>query len=115
MNFEPRDLPPWIMAIVSLGSLLGVVLFGWLRGRFDRDFARTADVTALGVRVQAVEHRIATMPNHEDIRILAARIASVEGGVAVVTEKARGIEQSLGRVEHSVELLVQHQISKANG
>ncbi len=113
MTFEMRDMPPWIMALVSLGSLIGVVVFGWLRMRFGNDFAKAADMVALGQRVQAVETRIASMPNHDDIRGLTARVAAVESGVAVMTEKARGIEQALGRVEHSVDLLVQHQIAEA--
>lgn len=115
VSFEMRDLPPWLIAGVSLSSFIGMLLFGFLRARFSGDFARASDMAALGVRVQAVETRIATMPDHADIRNLAARVGAVESGVAVMTEKARGIEQSLGRVERSVDLLVQHQLEETKG
>lgn len=115
MTFELKDLPPWVLAAVAIGSAVGAIIFGWMRDRFGRDFARAADMAVLSTRVQAVETRIATMPNHEDIRALTTRVAAVEGGVGVVAEKARGIEVALCRVEHAVDLLVQHQITKANG
>ena len=126
MTFELKDLPPWVLASVAIGSAVGAIIFGWMRDRFGRDFARAADVAALSSRVQAdvaglssrvqaVETRIATMPDHGDIQLLTARVAAVEGGVGVVAEKARGIEAALGRVEHAVDLLVQHQITKASG
>lgn len=114
MNLDLRDLPPWLIAGISLGSAIGLILFGWLRDRFGRDFARAADVGALATRMQAVETRIATMPDHRDIHALTARVAAVEGGIGVVTEKARGIEASLKRVEHAVDLLVQHQINRTD-
>lgn len=106
MTFELKDLPPWLIAMVAVGGVVGGLVVGWLRSRFSGDFARRSDVEALGVRVGAVETRVASMPNHADISVLATRVGEVERGVAVVSAEVRGAKEVLEKTARGVDMLV---------
>lgn len=106
IQFEWKDLA-WIAAVLTL---MGGLLLAFLRFKLAGDFARATDVTALAGRMNAMEQRLAQMPNHEDLRQLQARVGDVERGVAVVAEKVSGVAEIMKRVEHQTNLLVHHQL-----
>ncbi|PZW46856.1 uncharacterized protein DUF2730 [Humitalea rosea] len=72
-----------------------------------------ATVSGQADRLTAVEASIASLPRDEDLRVLSARVADTERGVAVVGEQVRAVSSAVGRVEHMTTLLVEHQIGKA--
>lgn len=108
-DFQWRDIGWLVVAISALGGL-GL---GFLRFRLSGDFARVGDMEALRGRVGHIEQRIESMPNHEDMRRLADRIAGVERGVAVVEARLGGMEALLTRVDKGVHMLIEDHINTA--
>lgn len=106
ISFEWKDMA-WIAGVsVAVGGLL----LAFLRFKLAGDFASKADVSTLTGRTTAMEQRLATMPNHEDLRALQGRIGALEREVAVVGERLGGVTEILKRVEHQTQLLVHHQL-----
>lgn len=106
ISFEWKDLA-WIVGVTAA---VGGLLLAFLRFKLAGDFAARSDVSALAGRMTAMEQRLATMPNHEDLRALQGRIGALEREVAVVGERLGGVTEILKRVEHQTQLLVHHQL-----
>jgi hypothetical protein len=106
ISFEWKDLA-WILGV---SGIIGGVLLAFLRFKLAGDFAAKSDVSVLTGRITAMENRLATMPNHEDLRVMQARMGGLEREVAVVGERLGGVTEILKRVEHQTQLLVHHQI-----
>jgi hypothetical protein len=104
---------PHVAAItVVVVTLTGFVVW-LLRARFAGDFASRADVVDLGERMGKIETRLSDTPTHADVNALSHRLAAVETGVAVVSAELRGIREGVGRIEHEVRLLREHELAKA--
>ena len=76
ISFEWKDLA-WIAGVTAA---VGGLLLAFLRFKLAGDFAARSDVSALAGRMAAMEQRLATMPNHEDLRALQGRDAPAPGG-----------------------------------
>ena len=97
-------------AFLSFVVLASGLVVAWIRWRLSDDFARKADISGIGTRLEEVERRMAGMPTHSDLRQLSDRVAAVERGVDVVGTEIRGVNAALNRVERDLSLLVQHHI-----
>jgi hypothetical protein len=108
ISFEWRDLAWMIAVCVAVGG----ALLAFLRFKLAGDFAKASDVSALNVRLSAMETRLTQMPSHDDLRALQNRVGGLEREVAVVGEKVSGLNQIMVRVEHQVNLVSQHLIQE---
>jgi hypothetical protein len=110
INLEWNQVLPVIGVITVL--LGGVMLY--VRQKLDGVFARSSEVAsmreALEGRMETMERKMATMPDHADVRALGARMSNVESGVAVLGAQINGLAEGVRRVEHMVDLLVKHQM-----
>jgi tetrahydromethanopterin S-methyltransferase subunit G len=96
--------------ILTAATLAGGLVMAWIRWQLSADFARTADVSALGVRIGAVEDRLKAMPEHADLESLNLRLGRVERNVDVVAAELRGVRESIARVERDLHLLIKHHL-----
>jgi tetrahydromethanopterin S-methyltransferase subunit G len=96
--------------ILTAATLAGGLVIAWIRWQLAGDFARTADVSALGVRIGAVEERLKSMPEHDDLEVLNQRLGKVERSVDVVATELRGVRESIARIERDLHLLIRHHL-----
>lgn len=106
ISFEYKDMA-WI---ATTAAIIGGILLAFLRFKLAGDFAARSDLQAAVARIGVVEQRLTTMPSHEDLRSLQARVGDLEKAVAVVGERVGGVHEILKRVEHQTQLLVHHQL-----
>lgn len=99
-----------IAALLATAGLLGGMIIAWVRWQLAGDFARRADVEAVGARVAKLEDAVRSAPTHDDVRALGDRVARVEGAVEVVAVKIEGVREGMMRVERDLSLLVQHHL-----
>ncbi len=89
------------------GALVGVgqhVLRGWFVGHSQH--------RALAERVEEVEKRHASLPTQGAIDDFARRLSGVERDAAVIRAEMSGVNAGMKRVEHTVGLLLEHQLEK---
>lgn len=111
MGLEWRD----VAAFLAAAGMMGGVVIAYIKFRLSGDFARAADVTALGAEIAELKAKISRMPTHDDVRILDQRIAQVERGVAVVQAKIEGVADLLRGIEKTSDLLLRHQLEQDRG
>ncbi|WP_439596475.1 hypothetical protein [Falsiroseomonas sp.] len=101
---------PWKDIVVALtaASMIGGLIITWVRTQLSPDFAKKADITALGARIEAVEAQMRGVPSHTDMRLLSDRISAVESGVAVVRAEMGGVAAGVQRVESHLRLVHDH-------
>jgi Protein of unknown function (DUF2730) len=76
------------------------------------DFVTREEQNRLEARMTGVEKHVAGMPSDHDMGNLMQRLGKVETGVAVVQTTVEGVNAGLKRVEHTVGLLLDHQLRK---
>lgn len=99
-----------VVAFLAAAGLIGGMVIAWARWQLSGDFAKYADLTALSDRLKAVERKIDLAPTHADLRVIQDRIGGAEQGIAVGNARIQGVQESLGRVERDLTLLLQHQL-----
>ncbi len=95
-------------AAISASAAMAVI-----RARLGRDFATRDALAHLEDRLDAVETTLRAVPTQADLRLLLDRVQKVETGIGVVQASQDGIADGIKRLEHMVDLLLQHQLSKS--
>lgn len=116
---------------VAIVSAVAFLLWLWLRMKIQSEFATHDDLQstreAIDDQFEAVEERlskqaaairemaaaVAQMPTQLDIRDLSERVAGVERSVAVVGETAKGIKESIGKVDNTLTLFIESKIRES--
>jgi predicted nucleic acid-binding Zn-ribbon protein len=132
-NFDLSTAKDWLIVVSSGGTLLIAIAFMWLRSKFptkDEHEAQTtalkADIKKLGekmdsredaidLRLNKVEVDLKAMPDRREMQHLADRLGNVERSVAVVSEKASGLQATIQKIDHSLGLIVEHLIKREGG
>ncbi len=95
-----------LLLLIGAGNaLIGGLLVGYLQYRLSSVFAKVGDLSALAERVGNLEAKMASMPDHDDIRELLERIGRVETAAAVTKDATT-------RIERQVDLLVQYHMKE---
>lgn len=94
-------------AVMTAGTAVAVV-----RHMLRSDFVPRGTHSALEQRVNGLERQMATMPSEHDMADLTRRLGAVETGVAVVQTTVEGVNAGMKRVEHTVGLLLRHQLQR---
>ena len=97
-----------VAVIGAAGALLWRIVISQARGMF----AGHAAHAALAARVSAVEQAQRGAPTQTEMAMLTARVAAVETGVAVTREAIEGVGAAVGRVQHTLDLLVENQLAQ---
>jgi hypothetical protein len=114
----------WDQAYAFIG-LVGAIVAGgmlMLRWRLGSYFVTHADHNSMmrqlaadnaqvNERLKRVEAQVGECASAQDARLLANRIGSVETLLAGNTEKILGVAEGVRRVEHIMNIFVEHQIS----
>ncbi len=103
-----QKLAAFVAVVGAIGGLLLRMMLARARGLFTP----RASHDALSDRVAKVEQTQRGAPTQTEMAALTGRVASVETGVAVAQATLRGVSEGVGRVEHLLDLLVQHQLRK---
>jgi len=90
--------------ISIVGGILIVVARRWLHGEFVGLHAHSA----LATRVGAIEAAKGTEVTRAEFQQNSDRLGRVETGVAVLQESVNGAGEGIRRVEHNVNLLLEH-------
>jgi hypothetical protein len=101
-----QQLAALIIVMTFIGGIGLVILRNSLRGVF----VGVDSFEALEMRVAGVESHVKVAPTHVDIAQLANRVGGVEQRMEGVSESLSGLRDGVGRVEHMVDLLLQHQL-----
>ncbi len=101
-----------LAAVFAILGAVGGFAARLMIGRARTLFAPLAGHAALTARVDRVEQTQRGAPTQTEMAGLTARVASVETGVAVAQATLKGVSEGVGRVEHMLDLLVQHQLRK---
>ncbi len=100
-----------LVAISTLATILSGLLYLILKSRLSNDFVTQAEYTGaqdeLRKRLGEIETRLDRVPTHSDIQALARQIGEVGTQVAVVGEQARGLKDSVARIEHQLNMFLQ--------
>jgi hypothetical protein len=75
-------------------------------------FVSTRVHERLDERVTTLERKSGDAIGKAEFAALTARVGAVETGVAVAQATLSGVSEGIKRVEHQVDLLVRHQLSK---
>lgn len=101
-----------VSAILISATIAGGLVIGYIRMVLAGSFASSGDITKLDDRVKTVETRLGTMPSHDDMRMISVRVAAVEQAVAVGNADIRAVAAGVIRLEHQMDLLMQHHLPK---
>lgn len=103
-----------VVPLLALVGFLSAATIIYVRQKLDGVFARSSELVDMRDdmegRMEAMERRLANMPDHADVRALGTRMSNVESSVAVLGAEIRGLTVGIGRIEHMVDLLVKHQM-----
>lgn len=113
IDWTPWDTTP-IQMILIVSSILHFVLLLILLLRRRAPFGgmSPAELRSLGERLRGVEGRIASGPQVADVHALVVRVQQVEHTLANVRAEFQWMSRSIGKVERGVEMLVQNAIDK---
>jgi hypothetical protein len=99
---------------MPLLALLAQALLAWIMWSMRREFVRRDDcvacATALANRVCTVEAGLSSMPSPESWTKMQVTLEDQRGSVRVVLAKLEGQEALLKRIEHPMQLLMEHHL-----
>jgi len=99
-----------ILATLTGSVLVGTALLAAVRRMLRSDFVTREEQNRLEARMTGVEKHMVGMPTDHEVTGLMQRMGKVETGVAVVQSTCEGVNAGLKRVEHTVGLLLDHQL-----
>ncbi|NIX75400.1 DUF2730 family protein [Microvirga terricola] len=116
----------WLVSVAS--TFLFAIAMLYLRDKFttkEEHARQTAELSAqiegvkkdvggVGNRVVKLESLTENLPDRDTFHAMAERIGAVERGVAVTTETVRGVEKMVGKVDHTLTLILENQLKEAN-
>lgn len=101
-----------IGALLTVATIVGGLVIGWVRWRLSGDFASRADIGGIQARIDEIETRVRSLPNHDDLRRISERLGSVERGVDVVATEVRGLRDGISRVEQTATMLLNNALAR---
>lgn len=99
--------------IAASMAMVGAAVVAVVRHMLRSEFVPRAQHDGLERRVMGMERHLANIPNEHDVNDLMRRLGNVETGVAVVQTTINGVNAGLNRVEHTVALVLEHQLGNA--
>lgn len=132
-DFNLSTIKDWLIVISSGGTVLLALIVLFLNTKYptkgehnEQTNALKSDIKKLGDKMDAREEQIASrlskvetdlrsMPDRREMQALTDRMGDVERGVAVVSEKASGLQATIGKIDHSLGLIVEHLIKREAG
>ncbi len=108
-----------VAAALAVASVIGGAVV-WairasIRGMFvpaQQHHALAERVGVVSERVSAVEQKLLAAPGHNDFQSLSIRLNAVEMQQGVMQATLKGVSDGVSRVEHILDMLVQHTIRK---
>ncbi len=100
----------WIPAILTAVQLLLAWVIWSMRKEFIRRDECTTCASGLAQRVSAVESDLGNLPTSESWGKMQVAIEEVRGSNRVVLAKLEGQSELLKRIEHPMQLLMEHHI-----
>lgn len=104
IDFDWMQIGAFGTAAMAGGGIMSLALRGWLAGRY----APVERVEQLEERVGEIEIATRGMLRQGDLREVERRIGGLEVGLAGVQADVRGTGEATKRIEHMVNLLVDH-------
>ena len=98
---------PWALLLLQ-----GLLAWGWwsLRREFVRKDDHSASCSTLSQRLSAVEQHLDRVPTLEHWQQVQVAIEEMRGGHRVVLAQLAGQGEILKRIEHPVQLLLEHHL-----
>lgn len=100
----------WMPLMLFLVQLLLVWVIWSMRKEFVRREECTTCATALSQRVSSVESILDSLPTSESWGKMQVAIEEVRGSNRVVLAKLEGQSELLKRIEHPMQLLMEHHL-----
>lgn len=101
-----------LASITMVVSAVGAVVLVVLRSKLSHYFVTRQEHIDMDQRLQAAEQKLATAPNHADLRTILDRLAQGQGKFDVMAARMDGIGNMVGRVENQVDMLVRAQLER---
>jgi hypothetical protein len=97
-------------AFCTFLAFLSAILWILIRFSLRGSFVDNAMYELLAGRVTTIEGRLDRMPTHQDMTRLGERLGDVEVGVAAASATLKGMETTLNKIDHRIDMLFQNEL-----
>ncbi len=101
-----------LAGILTTSVVVGTAVATTVRHMLRAEFVTRGQHGELERRMGTMEKHIVGVPSEHDVSDLTRRLGTMETGVAVSQASIEGVNAGLKRVEHLVQMLVDHQLRK---
>lgn len=113
----------WVWLASALSPFVAGAVVLWLKAQFATKGEHQEGLATVSKGLQEVrgdtdqrltrlEAATESLPTRLDFEKIGTRLAAVERGTAVTTEAVRGTERLLGKMDHTLNLLLQNKINE---
>lgn len=123
----------WVWLASAMSPFVAGAVLLWLRSQFATKAEHQETLAAVNnglanirnhvdqrrsdtdQRLTRLEAATESLPTRHDLEQVGIRLAAVERATAVTAEAVRGTEKMMGKVEHTLNLFLQHKINEERG